>query len=459
MNDKKSQVSSKKKISISPKNKENKKSNNLNFTFKRDSLSPKKLLNDNINKTKSKDSRLRINLLNKETTLSCNNLSSPTQKDNNESSKSESLGYYHKKTEKMENDNNSKCFVTLKNINDNFSKQIRKKMKKRKNLQKLKNLLKLQRLKIKKNSNKNPKQNLDPNNNYSSFSDLTEGDISSSLINSRKFHLDSFKIELTESFKIKSSYKNINLLTEGEMIKNIKYKNFIESLIKKQYNKFKINDNNYKQQISLNSKTTKKEKKTDEFIKFYEGDNETYKDDILFSDIKLISFQKNHTNLISEESNNLSNKKEDNNYQIVQTFGNHSTNLSNKKVNQKLKSSSKFLERSEKNKVNDTELKRQEMTNTKNDNVESITYKKEPNGKLLFHSYSNKIRKENNNNLNENNTINYLKKYLDDNNKDLNSQALKNSLMNKSNYYNNSFSHIFDKNNNDDTKTNNCIIY
>ena len=208
----------------------------------------------------------------------------------------------------------------------------------------------MQKLKIKKNSNKNPKQNLDPNNNYSSFSDLTEGDISSSLINSRKFHLDSFKIELTESFKIKSSYKNINLLTEGEMIKNIKYKNFIESLIKKQYNKFKINDNNYKQQISLNSKTTKKEKKTDEFIKFYEGDNETYKDDILFSDIKLISFQKNHTNLISEESNNLSNKKEDNNYQIVQTFGNHSTNLSNKKVNQKLKSSSKFLERSEKNK-------------------------------------------------------------------------------------------------------------
>jgi hypothetical protein len=135
--------------------------------------------------------------------------------------------------------------------------------------------------------------------------------------------------------------------------------------------------------------------------------------------------------------------------------------LSNKKRNQKFKCSSKFLEWSEKYKVNDTEIKRQEITNTKNDNVESKTYKNDSNGKQLFYSYSNKIKKENNNNLNGNNTINCLKKYLDENNKDLNSIALKNSLMNKSNY-NNSFSHIFDKNNNDnndDTKTNNCIIY
>jgi hypothetical protein len=108
--------------------------------------------------------------------------------------------------------------------------------------------------------------------------------------------------------------------------------------------------------------------------------------------------------------------------------------------------------------VNDPEIKRQEMTNTENDNVESKTYKKDSNGKLLFYSYSNKIRKENNKNLNENNTINYLKKYLDENNKDLNSLALKNSLMNKSNNYN-SFSYINDKNNNDDTNTNNCILY
>jgi hypothetical protein len=132
--------------------------------------------------------------------------------------------------------------------------------------------------------------------------------------------------------------------------------------------------------------------------------------------------------------------------------------MSNKKINQKLKCSSKFLERSEKNKMNDTEIKRQEMANTKNDNIESIAFKKDLNGKILFHSYSNKIRKENNNNLNGNNTINYLKKYMDYNNKDLNSITLKNSLINKSNNYN-SFSYIFDKNNNDVEKSNNCIIY
>ena len=132
--------------------------------------------------------------------------------------------------------------------------------------------------------------------------------------------------------------------------------------------------------------------------------------------------------------------------------------MSNKKINQKLKCSSKFLERSEKNKMNDTELKRQEIANTKNDNVESVTFKKDLNGKILFHSYSNKIRKENNNNLNGNNTINYLKNYMNYNNKDLNSITLKNSLINKSNYYN-SFSYIFDKNNNVVEKSNNCIIY
>ena len=481
MNDKKSEVSSKKKIrnDIEPINKENKKSNNLNFTFKNESVSPKKLLNVNHNTTKSRDSGLKVNQCNKET-LSYNNSNSPILKGNIESFRSEPFEFYHKKTEKMDNDTSSKCFITLKNINNSFSKQIRKKMKNRKKLQKLKKMLKLQRLKIKKNSNKKPKENLSRNNNYKSFikenisnysicssnnkmlsqiSDITEGDISSSFINPRKFTSDLFKIELSESFEIKSSYKNVNLLSKGEMIKNIKYKKFIESLIKKQYIRYKSIDKNYKQQISLISNTTKKENINDEYIKFYEVENETSKDDVFFSDGRLISIQKkNPTNLISEGSNNLSNKKENNNYQGIQTFGNSSNSMSNKKINQKLKCSSKFLERSEKNKMNDTEIKRQEMANTKNDNIESVTFKKDLNGKILFHSYSNKIRKENNNNLNGNNTINYLKKYMDYNNKDLNSITLKNSLINKSNNYN-SFSYIFDKNNNDVEKSNNCIIY
>ena len=272
MKDKKSELSSRKGISniLSPTNKENIKKSNLNFTFnKNESVSPKRLFNVNMKKTKSRDSTFKNNNCNKET-ININNSSSPIQNDNFGSLKSESFAYIHKSTEKIKKDNSSKGFITLKNINSSFSKQIRKKMKKRKKIQRLKKLLKLQRLKVKKNTNKKSKKNIGANDNIkennfnysinstnnkilSQISDLTEEDNSSSIINIRNFHQDSLKIELSESFGIKSSYRNINLLTKGEMIQNLNYKKFIENLIEKQYNKYKINDNNYKQEISFNS--------------------------------------------------------------------------------------------------------------------------------------------------------------------------------------------------------------
>ena len=485
MKDKKSDSSTKKINSnvITPTNKENKKQNNLNYTFKNDSLFPKKLLNVNMKKVKSRDSRFKTSQFNKETILSYSNSNSPIQKDNVESYKSETFAYCSNITEKIDKDNNSsKGFITLKNINNNFLQQIKKKMKKRKKLQNLKKFLKLQRLKIKSIYNKKLNQNFDTNNNYSNsfitennlnysigssnnkilsqLSDFTEEDLSSSIINNQNFHQDSFKIELSESFEIKSSYHNINLLTKGEMIKNLIFKKYIENLIKKQYNEYKINKNKYNQSISLISNTTKKENKNDDYIKFYEGETETCKNEIIFSDGKLITFsKKNQTNELSEESNNLSNKKlEYNNYQDTQTFEKPSNSLSNKKESQKFKFSSKILENWEKNKMHDTEVKRQEMLNSKNFNIKSRTSKNDSNGKLLFYSYSNQIKKGNNNNLNKNNAINYLNKYLENNNKDLNSNAYKSSSLNKSNNYN-SFSSIFDKNNNDDERMKNCILF
>ena len=466
---------------IMPPNKENIISSNLNFTFKKEDMTPKKLSNNNMNEMKFKDSRFKANQTNNKNILGDNNSKLPIQQDNNNSLKSESSIYSSSnKTEKIEEENSSKCFITLKNINANFSKQIRKKILKRKKLQNLKKLIK-----IKKSYNKKSKQNLESNKNsdsliienninysicssnnkiLSQLSEITEGDFSSSIIKIPTFPLESFKIELSESFEIKSSYCNINLLTKGEMIKNIKYKNFIENLIKNQYNKYKNNDNNNKQKITLISNATKKENKNDECLKFYEGENKTFKDDIFFSDGRLISFpKKNRTNALSEESNNLSTKKlENNNYQVTQTFENPSNSLSNKKINQKFKRFSKNMEKPdnrEKNKTNDTESKRQEMINSKNYNIEPRTVKKDSNRKILFDSYSNKIKKENNNNLKGNNTINKLYKYLDYNNKDLNSNASKNSSINKSNNYDNSFSNIFDKNNNEDERMKNCILY
>ena len=182
------------------------------------------------------------------------------------------------------------------------------------------------------------------------------------------------------------------------MIKNLIFKKYIENLIKKQYNEYKINKNKYNQSISLISNTTKKENKNDDYIKFYEGETETCKNEIIFSDGKLITFsKKNQTNELSEESNNLSNKKlEYNNYQDTQTFEKPSNSLSNKKESQKFKFSSKILENWEKNKMHDTEVKRQEMLNSKNFNIKSRTSKNDSNGKLLFYSYSNQIKKGNN---------------------------------------------------------------
>jgi hypothetical protein len=463
-----------------PANKENVISSNLNFTFKKEDMTPKKLSNNNMNEIKFKDSRFKANQTNNKNILNDNNSKLPIQQDNNDSLKSESSIYSSSnKTEKIEEENSSKCFITLKNINANFSKQIRKKILKRKKLQNLKKLIK-----IKKSYNKKSKQNLESNKNsdsliienninysicssnnkiLSQLSDITEGDFSSSIFKIPTFPLESFKIELSESFEIKSSYCNINLLTKGEMIKNIKYKKFIENLINEQYNKYKINDNNYKQIFSFIPNTKKKENKNDECLKFCEGENKNYKDNILFSDRRLKSFpKKNQTKVLSEESNNLSSKKLENiNYQVTQTCENQSNSLSNKKLNQKYKCFSKVVEKSDnlkKNKMNDTELKRQEMVNSKNNIIEPRTVKKDSNQKKLFYSFSNQIKNRNNNKLKAKKTINYLYKYLDYNSKDLNSKTFKNSSINKSNY-DNSFSNIFDKNNNEDERMKNCILY
>ena len=70
---------------------------------------------------------------------------------NNKSSNNETIRYYDQKVEDLKNDNNSINFITLEDVNQNFSKKLKKKMKKRKKIQKLKELLKLQRLKINKN--------------------------------------------------------------------------------------------------------------------------------------------------------------------------------------------------------------------------------------------------------------------------------------------------------------------
>ena len=168
----------------------------------------------------------------------------------------------------MNDDNNSINFITLNDVSQRFSKKIKKQLKKRKKIQKLKELLRLQRLKINKNlvdslvqrmfkaeNNNNEMITIDNLNNTISssynnnkISQLMESTTSvegesTSIQNNAKFDLQSLKIISSESFMLKSYYKNINSLSKGKIIKSLKFKKKLENIIKKTINKNNRNKN------------------------------------------------------------------------------------------------------------------------------------------------------------------------------------------------------------------------
>ena len=163
--------------------------------------------------------------------------------------------------------NGKENIYTLEDIDENFSKRIRKKMKMRKKIEKLKDYMELRRKENNKylielytniiaeklnfflekspidisQSLKNniPKELIEQpysQQNYKELSQLLDS-TSDEDKPRRKFNEHSLKSILSESFEIKSSYKNINLLSKGEIIKNAKYKKFLENLIKKNLKK------------------------------------------------------------------------------------------------------------------------------------------------------------------------------------------------------------------------------
>ena len=66
-------------------------------------------------------------------------------------SNNETIKIYRDNSNQISNKNKDNNFITLKDVNANYSKKIKKKLKRRKKLQKLKELLKLLKLKISKN--------------------------------------------------------------------------------------------------------------------------------------------------------------------------------------------------------------------------------------------------------------------------------------------------------------------
>ena len=438
---------------------QNKKSNH-NFSFKNNI--------DNINYTLSSQIKiLDINKtkpeLKKFSDTKIINQSSQNISSNDISKKhitNESLDYdkNNENTNKLIESDSSRNFITLDKINNNFSKKIKNKIKKRKKIQKLRQFLKLQRFKIdknlgesylRKNSNKNCNSNIIINNNLNYSSSSSTFKILTKILNSSSsgieksniskndvsFNNNFLKKQTTEMFEIKASYNNINSLSKGEMIKNQHFKIFMENLIKKNLNDIS-KGNNYKKILSLISEQSKKEKKKEKLMLNF-TEEEINKNAIIFSDIKLPLISNEH-NLPLKEKNSLSNKK---------------NNLKEQKENI-VKSSSKLenkLKKYEKLKINniDFDLKKNSDINIGKENL---------NGKKIYHNSKNTINKEPKNYANNKIISNCLDK-LDEYSKDNNSRNEKILLFGDKTNDISEVKMINNMNNQDKEKNKNCYIY
>jgi len=429
------------------------------FSFKNDNQSNKflkmsnrkstiDLINSGVDSKKQSDKTLNCEPFDKQNTIKCSN-----------------------KCLENTNINNNEDFLiyTLEDVNKNFSKRIKKRLKKRKKIQKLKELLKLQKLKINKNlielylnqmmQKQNSQIKIDSNisNQYNPDNSTYSSDIkqmsqildsnsseeeSTQIQNSAKFKNSSLKIIVSESFQIKSSYNNINLLTKGEVIRNISYKIYLENLIKKSINKIIINEDLSKSNYSIKTQNSKKSKI--KMVKFRSGiENDSFNrsknknnNNILLFDKLSSKFNKyklsektlkNYCLNILEK--NEKNKKNKNFYKM---FDKELEDIGNLKLNDKRAQKSKILKD---NKMEGKELLLGKKVDKKN------------NGQAINDSCNNNISDKI-----ITSTLNALNEYEKDNNKN---DKLAN--LNQQNLI--SYEKIVQKNNLEKEKSNNCIVF
>jgi hypothetical protein len=475
-----------------------------NFTFKYDNesnkfnfSSPKKLLSIKVTKNSnfksSKELKNSISLNNFDTLVKIP-LDSKKKSDNSipktTSSMNETLRYFNQNTDEINNDNNDINILTLEDVNQNFSRKIKKKIKKRKKLQKLKEILKFQRLKINKNlidsyikqnsliyklDNNNKEILINNNLNYSISSsnkkifsqlmDSTTSDATSSLIqNNLKFESQYLKIISSESFEIESNYKNINLLSKGKVTKDINFKKYMENIMSKYINEY----NNKESKIYIMSSFSPKQKRVNfgEVTRYNEIEIKKNNDDTFFSEgnITPISNSK-YINMLEEiklpANSNINAKTE----KITENFG----RIGDDKKSGKNKSSSKFYEKVLDNFANAKRSSLKKKVNeekTKNDYIGNNIYKMKLEQKLKNTSKKdNKNKKEKiNDNLSTNNdinnksaksSINAFKEYYDNYYYSTNENRL--SILNKNN--NNINKKNIQINNFEEEKTKKCFIY
>ena len=223
---------------------------------------------------------------------------------------------------------------TLNDINEILSKKIRKKIRKklkiRKKIEKIKHSFELEQQENSKNlielyaniiakklDPKNPDklQNnlcqelidvpIPSSNNKKEIFQLLES-TSSEEYTPKKFNINSLKMS-SISFEIKSSYNNINLMTKGEIIKNSRFKRFIENLIKKNAKKKFYTSEKFKSSILKTSEKFKKNKKKEKTI--LKNKTHKFKMSSLNPAVNLTKKNKSSTNIEMENYNSSYSKK------------------------------------------------------------------------------------------------------------------------------------------------------
>ncbi len=380
-----------------------------------------------------------------------------------------------RRSTKNEN-SDSNDFITLEDVDKRFSKKIRKRMKRRNKIQKLKEIFRLQKLKIDKNLNNsfqnqsNLNINIFPintinnaiysnNKNISQVIESTssEGGSTTLIQENQNFDKHTLKVVSNGFFQIKSSYKNINSLSKGNMINNIDYQKNLEYLIKKYLNIKFMDDNYFQSIISLNSQKSRNSRNKIINLKICETERNQK---VTFSDKKSM-FSK-----AKSRYSPIKNNDEDNSSQ-KKTIKNSKISIKNSKISKKRKEkkkkeekkSDKFIKNDKNNldeiKKSEIELKERIDTNDKLKVNEDINK-----GKQLYNYKKNdKEKQEINNseisndvndkvNSNSSNVLNGLRLFNKDNNL---------TLLNKK-FNINSCTEMIQINNINEQKTNNCII-
>ena len=335
-------------------------------------------------------------------------------------------------TEEMNINNSIKEILTFKNNNGNLSKIIKTQLEKRKKIQKKLQYLNLQKYKINKNlielylrqnsiekktSNKilstNQPKKINSNSSsqnkiLSEILNCSNDEINSSVINKyiKIFNKKELNIIKTESFEIKSSYKNINSLSKGKMINDVEYKLYAE--------KFFINSSNEDTSKMITPLLAAKDKKLlmkVDNLKIIDAEKKRIKNNQNYFEVKLPFVSQNKNNF--KGMNNLLKEYAVDNLKITENLN----SISELKSSIKMENSSKPFQKEnfEKLALNNIGLyKKEENINIKNDNNVINNIKIYSIGKALFKS--KKVKKEDGKNNNMENFLNKLDELNEDNN-------------------------------------------